>query len=239
MRNPHLLPLLGLLAGHLLAQRAALPTPRIVAGSLTGTVATPDGRPVARATVMLRLQPGTGVNLPGFTIFATANPRGEFSLPMVPVGKYTLCPQAPDEDVINPCDWSRQPPEVEILNGVAAAAKLTMAKGHRVRFQVNDGGRILESNASRARPPAVTVGVTTPHGFLAARPNGRSPIQRDFVMVVPYATPVDAFMLADGVDLEDDAGKKAENRSLRFPLRLKPGDPPKSANARITGLRAN
>ena len=230
-----------LLAANLLAQapRADLASPRIVAGSLSGTVTTPDGRAVPRALVLLRLQPGTGVAVPDFSVHTAANQQGEFAFKTLPVGKYTLCPQAPGEDVVSPCDWVRQPPEVEILNGRAATSKLVMAKGLRVTIQVSDTGQILASNANRARPPSITVGVTTPHGFLPARPKNRATVRLDYEVVVPFATPSDALIMGEGVDVEDEAGKKAVNRTLHIPLRLKVGDPPKSANARITGLSAN
>jgi len=45
------------------------------------------------------------------------------------------------------------------------------------------------------------------------------------------------FILGAGVDLEDEKGVKAVNQVLRIPLRLKEGDPPKAAVARITALR--
>lgn len=237
MQNYYLLTLL--LSGALLAQRAGPPPPRILAGSLTGTIATPDGRPVSKALVILRLQPRTGVDLPDFTLHANANPQGEFTLKTLPVGKYTLCPQSPGDDVVSPCDWSRQPPEVEIVNGRASTIRLTMAKGVRVTLQIDDAAQHLASNANRARPPTITVGVTTPHGFLPARPKNRGAVRREYEVVVPFATPTDAFILADGVEIEEDNGRKAVNKAIRIPLRLKDGDPPKSANARITGLAAN
>ena len=232
---------LMLLAANLLAQASPvdLASPRIVAGSLSGTVTTPDGRAVVRALILVRLQPGTGVNVPDFTVHAIANQQGEFAFTTLPVGKYTLCPQAPDEDVVSPCDWVRQPLEVEIFNGRAATSKLVMAKGLRVTIQVSDTGQVLASNANRARPPSITVGVTTPHGFLPARPKNRAAVRLDYEVVVPFATPSDALIMGEGVDMEDEAGKKAVNRTLHIPLRLKVGDPPKSANARITGLSAN
>ena len=226
-----------LLAPGLLAQKVDLPVPRIFAGSLTGTVTTPDGKAVRRATILLRLQPRTGVNLPDFTVHALASSQGDFAFRTLPVGKYTVCPQSPDDDVLNPCDWSRQPPEVEILNGAAATLKLVMAKGHRVSFQINDAAGLVDANSKRAQPPSLSVGVTTPYGFLPARTGTRSPTRKDYSIVVPYATPVDAYILGSGIDFEDDKGRKATNQSLRIPLRLKLGDPPKSAIANVTALK--
>lgn len=225
------------LAAGLLAQNIDVPLPRIFAGSLTGTVTTPDGKAVRCATILLRLQPRTGVNLPDFTLHAVASNQGDFALRTLPVGKYTVCPQSPDDDVLNPCDWSRQPPEVEIFNGAAATLNLVMQVGHRVSFQINDAAGIVDANAQRAQPPTVSVGVTTPYGFLPARTGAKGPTRKDYSVVVPYATPVDAYVPGSGIEFEDDKGRKATNQSLRFPLRLKPGDPPKSAIANVTALK--
>ncbi len=171
-------------------------------GQIAGTVNTTDGKSVPNAIVMLNVLPG----VEGTPYHAQGQTGGDgtFSFTQVPAGKYQVCPQAPNTDLLAPCSWTTSPTVTVNAGQTVQMPAIQMQHGVLFLVRVNDAAGVAASTKAIGKSAALEIGIRAsstmvqPVPLLASDANGY-----DYGCYVPASTALQlsvsssAFSLAD------------------------------------------
>ena len=216
---------------HLLSQ--------ISGGQIQGTIVSPDGQPVSRASVTAQLQrsPGTAP----FRASVFTEPDGSFLVPNVPPGAYWVCVQVPGTTLLNPCTWSAAPPAVSVEAGqTASLGALALEAGYLVRVRLQDAGRLLQSDEGQVPGARVQSGVWTPNGlFIPMRVRTKGPASRDLELPVPFGRPLELSVSSPRFELADENNARIDPAGgSSIAIQAEPGAPSRVHTFHVTGRKA-
>lgn len=149
-------------------------------GSIAGTIAGDDGKPVAAAVIIQR------TTLPVARAQVPATAIGTFAFSSLPAGTYMFCAVA--DGYLDPCTWSIQPPTVQLADGQAVTGfKLVVKKGAKLQVHLNDPDKILSASAvAKPGAPHVVLGIFTPgHTFVPLTLVGTDATGQNYQATVP------------------------------------------------------
>ena len=224
--------LIALLPFCLIAQESS-------SGQIAGTLLSPDGQPVARATVLAQLEAGPGAQ--PFRANAFSGPDGSFLVSNLPAGQYRICIQVPGTAFLDPCTWSAAPPSATVAAGqTASAGNIQVETGYLVKARLTDSNRLLQADEGRVRGVHLQIGIWTPEGFFVPmRVRTRRAGSRDLELPVPFGTAVALSARSGSYDLTNETNTRVDPlRGARIPIQAAPDTPPTIYTFRITGRRA-
>jgi hypothetical protein len=182
---------------------------------------------------------------------AVTKANGSFQLTGVKPGAYRVCIQAAAQAWLDPCEWSRTPPEF-VLNASAAAVDIgtvTVSPGASIAIHIDDPTQALQAvapaiaaTASAAAAPVslphVMLGVMTPGGvFRPAEITAKTATTRDHSVTIPADMPVKLIVTPHLVALSDASGKTVATTgtSLTLSHASTATAPEPAINFKITG----
>jgi hypothetical protein len=150
---------------------------------------------------------------------------GSFTLTGVPAGRYQVCVDAPQENVLDPCLWSTAPTVVTIpATGNVTGLAIQVATGSRLTVHVNDPQALLPAPKGGIAGRALSIRVITANNHqVNFRLLGASARTRDHYLPVPFDQSMILVIEASGVSLSDSKDQKYTGNALRIPVRIPGG----------------
>lgn len=150
---------------------------------------------------------------------------GTFSLTGVPAGKYRICVDAPQENVLDPCLWA----DTQQTWTVADSDNLTklairVQTGTQLKVHVNDPQGALPQTKGGVHGEALSMVVVTNRKryhnlrLLSAGKNGS-----DHYVVVPFDEPLVLVTESASLAVSDKDGKRVSGDSQKMPVRVAAG----------------
>ena len=163
-------------------------------GTIQGIIRDANGRqPLANVAVVVTPDRGQKGSIIPFQGFAITKADGSYFIRNVPPGQYVVCPQVPQSDVLNPCQWSPVEPSVRVTaSGPLASAvqDVTLDRGTFIYFQVEDPQGLLETNEGKTPGDGFRLGIVSPRGeYSPASPPMRATKRRLYRALVPKTGP--------------------------------------------------
>lgn len=216
---------------YLAALACASPAALSQTGTIRGTVASEDGKPIPGAVVAYTRIPvfrssGEGrwsyELAPGETYLnrtVSTEANGEFVAGGLPAGKYLLCVEVANTPFLNPCKWSVSP-SATLIEGGDEQISIVLKRGVFLKVRVDDPlGLLPRFRRSPLDFPHLTVGVVFGRGaFLAASEVNVDNAGRDFRMAVPEAMPLQLSVASQYVMLKDSLGASLDSQESRLPF---------------------
>lgn len=124
-------------------------------GTITGRVTNDKGLAVAGVFVSAGLRtppPGSrsaAPSRPFFPVMAknATDAKGTFEIGKLPAGEYTLCAEAPEAELLNPCMWAKTIPQAVITaEGAQATILIVMSGGTAITIRVADPAGLIASH---------------------------------------------------------------------------------------------
>ena len=192
---------------------------------MAGTVTLPNGHGVrASLTIHDLSTPRTAGQKPFDRRFASKS-DGIFSLPAVPAGKYRICVDAPQANVLDPCLWSATQPTWTVTEGTAITnIAIKVQVGTQVRVHVNDPQGELPSTKGGVRGEALSmVVVTNQKRYHNLRLLSASAGSSDHYVIVPFDETLTLVTESASLAVSDKDGKRLSGDSQKTPLRVSAG----------------
>ena len=168
-------------------------------GSLQGSVADSQGKPIAGAVVRYHSIPDsvqadtkgaflTGKGIQSGTV--TADSNGKFALAGLPAGTHSFCVNLPSAPYLDPCIW-RQPVQTRVSSGAAVTQLLVLEKGVYLKIRINDPLHLLPQTVDGPWTPrklqvGVVYGTGAYHGVMN---NTADSTGRTYQTVIPAGQP--------------------------------------------------
>lgn len=179
------------------------------AGRIDGVVQTPGGKPLSGVTVAIYARNAIlGPPVTPFTITGQTGEDGAFHVSGIPDGTYAVCPLAPNEDWVSPCNWQAEP-LVSVARGQAVAAPGVQLKpAVDLYVRVNDP-RSKRSELEGKVPGAhILIGVRTPGGRLVPVPvKATDKNGADHHLSIPADIPLKLVVYSRAFDLSDSGDR--------------------------------
>jgi hypothetical protein len=135
----------------------------LVGAEIAGQVTAGRGRPVAYANVVANPRVVSG---PGAQRFgAVTDENGRYRITDVDPGSYSVCVFAPGRDLLNPCQWSAEPPVAEVTPSRNVNLDIELEAGRRIQVRIEDPERLLRTAFREAQGASIVAGVWTREGF--------------------------------------------------------------------------
>jgi len=174
-------------------------------GSIAGTVAGDDGRPLAVVVTALAIPPLHP------SVSVTSSPNGAFTLGNLAPGTYQLCAETGGAGFLDPCAWEPIPLTAQIAAGQALTGyRLTVKRGTPLRVRINDAAGALSAStpppAGRTQP-TLLLGVVTARGlFHLLATTGKDAAGFDRQVTVPQNAAVRLHVSGQGLQITDGNG---------------------------------
>jgi hypothetical protein len=153
---------------------------------------------------------------------------GSFSLTGVPAGKYRICVDAPQENVLDPCLWPDAQQTWTVANGDnLTKLAIKVQTGMQLKVHVNDPQGALPQTKGGVHGEALSMAVITNRKryynlrLLSAGKNGS-----DHYVVVPFDEPLLLVTESASLAVSDKDGKRVSGDSQKMPLRIASGTMP-------------
>ncbi|GEM_PF-1913335 len=208
-------------------------------GQIKGVVQGEDGKAVHRAAVTALVQ-RAGVR-PASVSTTTGN-DGSFTLTGLAAAPYRICVQAPGSGLLNPCQWSANPPTATLTAGqIVDAGTIQLKKGAVLQVRILDDGGELASGEVKKQGSHVLLGVWTAGGLF--QPMGlknKAAKNRDYELLIPYDTTLQLSITSRTFKLADEKGVAVDaKKGVNVPLQIASGSAAKTITYRVTGLNGN
>jgi hypothetical protein len=106
------------------------------ASTVSGNIQTPAGKPIRAAITLHDLSTSRVVGQTPFDHQFASKGDGSFSLASVPAGKYEICVEAPQENVVDPCVWSLLPQTVTVSGSApVTGVAVQVQTGYRLQIR--------------------------------------------------------------------------------------------------------
>lgn len=204
---------------------ASAPVALSQTGSISGTIAGDDGKPLAGVITSNRTSP------PAASGRAVAGANGAFTIANLPAGTYALCASVENLGYLDPCAWSAAPPTVQIAAGQAVTGfRLVVKKGTTLQVRLNDPDKILGQKAAPKQvAPHVLLGVFTPRRlFQPLQLAGTDASGRNHQGTVPLDnTPASLHVTGRGVRILDESNVEVGPSGVNIGVKPNNGNAPK------------
>lgn len=176
--------------------------------SISGLIVGETGTPLPGVSVSL-----IGINVPNVNVSTITNEKGVYSFTDIKLGNYQICPQAPDFDLISPCDWNESSPQISINSTERGEVpNIIMKSGARVLIRLNDEFGIRASAKSISDLHAFisykTANHIVPATYLSDDGKGSN-----YEIVIPYDIEVRVYVISSSLLLKGVDGKSVSSTS--------------------------
>jgi hypothetical protein len=197
----------------------------IAAVVISGRVILPSGHGVPASLTIHDLSTPRIAGNKAFDRQFASKRDGAFSLSGVPAGKFRICVDAPQENVLDPCLWSTDEQTFTVTDGVPLTnLNITVQVGTKIRVHVNDPQDALPKEKGGVRGDALTMVVqTSDRRYHNLRQVSSGPSGSDHYLVVPFDQTVTLVTESTTVALKDQDGKRVSGDSKKTPIRVSAG----------------
>jgi hypothetical protein len=221
--------LIILAAGHLHAQQG-LP------GEIDGFILDESNQPVAGAVVTFTRMFAADTLTPLPANGVVSQPDGSFFFAGLPAGAYRICAQLNGGSLLNPCEWSSEPPLVAITAGqVLPGVKIALQQGVQVNVRVDDPNQVLPRPGKANKGNEVIVGIWTKSGFHDVPRVFQDSAGQNHLLVVPSSVALRLKVYNHSLPVRASDGLEVPATLAPTPFQLQKGDPPALFHFRITG----
>jgi hypothetical protein len=177
------------------------------AATISGQILDSRERPIYGARVDVSAVAGSAAFKP-FQASKLTLRDGTFTF-TVNAGSYRICASVRKNVVLNPCVWSKTPPQATVTQNQTLVMKpLVLARGYPLTVQLNDTGTVLAQAAANRTGNTVVVGITAANGMFHPMPvRQTNATLREHVAMVPRDTPVQVSVVNRGFAMTDASGK--------------------------------
>ena len=192
-------------------------------GRLHGIVIDDQKQAVAGAIVTAQPEAEPGREMR--PVFVASRKDGSFEFNGIPAGRYTLCAQIKERDLLNSCVWSENPRRITLAGGeLLAGVPIVMRSGVPIEIELDDASNVLEATAAKQNRRRVLVGVFSGNGrFHPARVESREGKKVKHYILVPPNEDLKLLVHGRNVEIEDGAGKKIEPTAKATPFQAQKG----------------
>jgi hypothetical protein len=161
-----------------------------VQGTISGVAQTPDGKPLASATVFAIIMSSPprplGQNSALPVLSTLSKNDGSFTISNVPPGSYRICARHIGLAFLDPCTWGTAP-SVVVGNGNWdwPGQNVQTILGAKLHVHVDDLSGYLAKNVGKAAGAGLAMGVVSPQGFFPLAISDASANSRDYELLVP------------------------------------------------------
>jgi hypothetical protein len=150
---------------------------------------------------------------------------GTFSIPDIPAGKYEICVDAPQENVLDPCLWSLTPSAVTVpASGSVSGLQIEVNTGYMLRVHVKDPQAALQPTKGGIGGDELAIHVSAPNGrYVNFRALSLAPSEREHYLLVPFGQTLTLTISSSTLALSDGNSKRFSGDSLTVPLRIAKG----------------
>jgi hypothetical protein len=197
------------------ALRAADASTGTGTGTITGSVVTAKGNPVAGATVLVlsRFPLDGSTKFTAFDATVTTAKDGTFSVTGVPSGRFAVCPALDGSRYLPPCMWSSEPVVVLSEGQSAKTGAITMSEGVDLYVRVDDTKSSRSSKEGRQAGASLMLGVKAPNGVVFPIPQAATDKGgADHHLVVPVETDLTVVAFSQEFDLADSNGADIDKK---------------------------
>ncbi|MFN7921623.1 MAG: carboxypeptidase-like regulatory domain-containing protein [Bryobacteraceae bacterium] len=152
--------------------------------------------------------------------------NGMFSLSGVQPGRLAICVTAEGTDLLPTCEWD--PPRIlDVLPGKTGGLEISMERGKRLRFEIDDPKELLDKNEKPGTGVRLLVGVWTPgRTFLPAGVTRRDKKGRDQEVLVPFEVDIGLGVHGKKLVIEDDKAKRVKVDDVPDKIKVGKGEGP-------------
>lgn len=205
------------------------------AATLSGTLTLPTNKGIrATLTVHDLSTPRTLGSQPFDRQFAS-KPDGTFSLTGVPAGKYRICVDAPNDNVLDPCLWSNTQQTWTVdANTNLTGLTIKVEVGTRLTVHVDDPERKLpESKGGSKGSDLSMVVMTNRKRYHPLREASSSPNGSDHFAIVPFNESLTLITESTTLALKDKNGNRVSGDSQKTPVRVEHGKAPEPVTVSV------
>ena len=151
---------------------------------------------------------------------------GTFVFQNLAAATYLMCVQAvPSRQYVASCEWNLKPPEVKVTDGQAVTGvRLTIAKGVRIEFQIQDSKQLLPAPDRQTPGTFFRAAVLTSNGLLhQARLAWHDDKTVTYALTVPVNTALKLNLASNTVQLSDDKGAPVAQQAAATAVQFAPG----------------
>jgi hypothetical protein len=209
------------------------------AGRVEGKIVTEDGQPVKGAYLVASQRPGSQGPV-ARKKGAASGADGSFSVQDVPPGIYTLCTQASDKELLDPCRWSAAPPSVTVGAGqTVTGLEIRLKQGVTLRVSITDPSKHLAAHEGKTAGAHLLVGVFTADGVFHAAPKVTGgAAARVYSLVVPADTPLELSVYSKFFQLSDEKGTAVASAGGTVPFQAPARGQLRPFQFTVTGIGA-
>jgi hypothetical protein len=205
------------------------------AANLSGTITLPTNKPI-RATLTLHdlSTPRTLGSRPFDRQFAS-KPDGTFSLTGIPAGKYRICVDAPNDNILDPGLWSNTQQSWTVdANTNLTGLTLKVEVGTRLTVNVDDPERKLpESKGGSKGSDLSMVVMTNRKRYHPLREAKSGPNGSDHFAIVPFNESLTLITESTTLALKDKNGNRVSGDSQKTPVRVEHGKAPEPVTVSV------
>ncbi len=125
-------------------------------GSVSGSITDSQGNAVVALVWAIRTFSATPTSAP-ITNTAEINPLGQYRFLSLAPGSYRICVDAIAAGFLDPCQWSDNPPVINLVAGQAATVNVALNKGSFVHVRIDDPNGSATTLEKTVGGPALTV----------------------------------------------------------------------------------
>jgi hypothetical protein len=173
-------------------------------GSISGTLAGDDGKPLAALVTAFAIPPVHPSSS------AKSGTNGAFTIGNLAPGTYQLCAETGAAGYLDPCAWEPIPPTTQIAAGqVLAGYRLTAKKGTPLQVRVIDAAGLLTASPSlpAGKGPSLVLGVFTTNSlFHLLATTGKDAAGIHQQVTVPQNASVRLHISGQGLQIANSSG---------------------------------
>jgi hypothetical protein len=171
--------------------------------ALLGAVSDERGNPVRGVRVSAARVSGAKLAEPFGYRFAISGSSGGFELRNLPAGLYQLCAVASGGELLNPCEWSSNPPAAIVQPGqIRSDVSIVLRRGKAIQVRIDDLDKKFKRGPKGSVDEPVAVWLVSPAGIHAVPVMAEDADGVNFSIAVPFQTPLQLDVRSGRFDLK-------------------------------------
>ena len=193
--------------------------------SIAGSIRTAGGKPIRGAVTVHDLSGGRTAGQTPFDRQFASRSDGTFTISGVPAGKYQICVEAPQENVLDPCVWSPTDTVVDLSGGKSVAGfAVSVQTGYLLQVHLNDPQALLPAAKGGTSGDAVRIVVKTKSNtFQSFRLFNTAATSRDHYLLVPFDETMTLTVSSANLALSDGNNQRYSADTAQIPVRIPAG----------------